>query len=63
MHAYGLERLLPLVRSVRRAQVQGLRSYLQEHAAYLQSMRIWPLVEKLFNVVYRNVCVPLCGLV
>lgn len=55
MEAYGLQRFLPLVDSVRQAHVDRFKIFLEENMAHLQTMRIWSLTQKLFNVVHRNV--------
>ena len=53
--SYGLQRLTPLVEALHRADIHQFINYLRDNEAYLASMRIWSLMQKLYHVLYRNV--------
>eukprot|EP00210_Caulerpa_lentillifera_P000765 g740.t1 len=55
LERFGLAFFAPLVSAVSRGDIGEFRSFMEIHEVSLTALRIWPIVQKLSMVIYRNI--------
>jgi len=54
---FGLTFFAPLVSAASKGDLEQFRTFLETQEASLTALRIWPIVQKLSMVIYRNVSI------